>query len=43
MYSIFFRIKGSGKTMEVVVDNLIQAQETWELLSENFQMVNTKP
>jgi hypothetical protein len=43
MYSIFFRIKGSGKTMEVVVDNLIQAQETWDLLSENFQMVNTKP
>ena len=43
MFSIFFRIPNTGATMEVQVGNLIQAQETWDLLSKNFQMVNTKP
>jgi hypothetical protein len=43
MYSIWFRVPHTGKTMEVKVDDLSQAQETWDLLSKNFQMVNTKP
>jgi len=43
MYSIFFCIKGTGATMEVSVNNLVQAQETWDLMSQSFQMVNARP
>lgn len=43
MYPIYFRIKNTGATMEVVVNNLIQAQETWDLMSQSFQMINTRP
>ena len=43
MYSIFFRIKNTGATMEVSVNNLAQAQETWDLMSQSFQMVNARP
>ena len=43
MYPIYFRIWHTGGTMEVVVDNLAQAQETWDLMSQSFQMVNARP
>jgi hypothetical protein len=43
MYSIWFRVPNTGATMEVSVDNLAQAQQTWDLMSKNFQMVNTRP
>jgi hypothetical protein len=43
MYSIYFRIKGTGATMEVSVNNLVQAQETWDLMSQSFQMINARP
>ena len=43
MYPIYFRIWHTGGTMEVVVNNLAQAQETWDLMSQSFQMVNARP
>jgi hypothetical protein len=44
MYSIWFRVPHTGKTMEVKIENsLSQAQEIWDLLSKNFHMVNTRP
>ena len=43
MYSIWFRLPNTGATMEVVIDDLAQAQETWDSLSKNFTMVNHRP
>lgn len=43
MYSIFFRVPNTGATMEVTVNNLGQAQQTWDLMSKSFQMVNARP
>jgi hypothetical protein len=43
MYSIFFRIPNTGATLELTINNLVQAQQTWDLLSTNFHMVNTRP
>jgi hypothetical protein len=43
MYSIFFRVPNTGTTMEVSINNLAQAQQTWDLMSQAFQMVNARP
>jgi hypothetical protein len=43
MFSIWFRVPSTGKTLELKVDDHVQAQVTWDLLSKNFHMVNARP
>jgi len=43
MYSIWFKVPDTWGNMEVKVNDLDQAQKTWELLSKNFYMLSIKP
>ena len=43
MYSIWFSSPMSGELLEVKVKDLKDAQFTWMLLDEQFEMVSAKP